>query len=84
MSGTCKRFISLITILVCKSARVGQRNREPLASVGFLECLLVPQLDVSAKIPDSVVLSGHRLLPGLASYSDISGLLGNGFRNDQD
>lgn len=32
MSGSCKHFISLITILICKSVRVGQRNWEPVAS----------------------------------------------------
>lgn len=84
MSGTCRHFISLITILLCKSARVGRRNQEPVASRGFLERLLVPQLDVSIKIQKSVVLSGHTLLPGLASYSDILDLLGNGYRNDLD
>lgn len=50
---------------------LAKKSQEPVASTGFLECLLVLQIDISIKIQDSVVLSGCKFLPGLASYCDL-------------
>lgn len=76
--------MSLITTLICKSDKVGQKYQETVASIGFPECLLVLETDISIKIQDPVALSGYKFLPGLASYCDLLDILGNGFRNDQE
>lgn len=76
VSDTCKHLISLSSTLICKSDRVGQKNQEPVASIGFLKHLLVLQIDINIKIQDPVVLFGCKFLPGLASYCDLLGILG--------